>query len=386
VDPLLGRKLGDRYTLLRRLGRGPGLYEAIDGEANRFAIRVLAADGHADPAAARRFVREARTLLTIRSPHVVSLVDADFDQALGRPFIVMELLHGIDLGRVIDKHGALEPRVAIPLFVQACKGLAVAHEHRNIHRDVRPENLFLQEQPSGELVVKLTGFGVVKSLSDAAEGYDVTRASDVLGHPMYMSPEQARNPTAVDERSDVWSLGATLFHALCGQPPWDRDLVAGALLLQIGTSEPTHAQDKAPWLDPELVDVVHQTLRRDPDRRFASMQLLSEALAPLSRKRRVLLKDLAPLPSDLRHRVAPRTAPANAEAHGPATVSTSPAALSPIGGGEAAPVSTLAPAAMLELERRRASARTTQIVAVTVGVLVTALLGGYLGWELLFKP
>jgi serine/threonine protein kinase len=382
IDPLLGRVLGKRYTLLRRLGTGvSSIYEGIDGDANRFAVRVHPKVAAQDPAAGHRFVREARALLAVASPHVVKLVDAEFDEAMSRPFLAMELLHGIDLARLIDKHGALPPQVATFIALEAARGLGHAHGGGIIHRDVRPGNLFLTEQPGGALVVKLTGFAFVKRLHTmdaAAQSYNVTRAGDVLGAPMYMSPEQARNPRNADGRSDVWSLGATLYHALSGEPPWSPNLAGGDLLLEIGTASVRHIQDVAPWVPKPLADMVHAALRRDPAARFANADEFARALASFVTKRRLSLHDLGPVPKEFRATVAPRAAPPDPPAH-PIADSLSESSGEIVGRAPGSDHS----AAIAAEARRRAAARARAAIAVVVAVVVAAAVGGYLGYRLL---
>ncbi|MBW2457488.1 MAG: serine/threonine protein kinase [Deltaproteobacteria bacterium] len=312
IEPLLGKVVGGRYTLLRRLGRrGTGaLYEALGPDGNRFAVRVLDPEvAGGDPAAARRFVREARSLLAVENRNVVKLVDAAFDDELGQPFIVMELLHGIDLERLVQKHGALEPRLVVPLFLQACRGLAVAHERGVVHRDLKPGNLFLQELPWGEVVVKICGFGLVKRTAagdQVIETFDITKAGDVVGTPLYMAPEQARNPKNASARSDVWGLGATLYAALTGQPLWSPDLLLADLLLAVGTGPIPDIRDQAPWLSTDLAAAVTKALCRDPDERYPSVDAMAQALAAAARDTTVTLSDLGPVPARLRQAKPPR--------------------------------------------------------------------------------
>jgi serine/threonine protein kinase len=375
-EPLLGKVLGGRYTLLRRLDRrGTGaLYEALGPDANRFVVRVLdpeAAGGDSD--AARRFVREARSLLAVENRNVVKLVDAAFDEELNQPFIVMELLHGIDLGRLIQKHGALEPKVVVPLFIQACRGLAVAHERGVIHRDLKPSNLFLQELPWGEVVVKICGFGLVKHTATEALGaqaHDITQAGDVVGTPLYMAPEQARNPKNASPRSDIWSLGATLYAALTGEPLWSPDLPLVDLLLAVGTSPVPDIRDKAPWLSEPLAAVAREPLSRDPLDRPSSMADLADALGAAARDKTVMLRELGPLPSAMR-RAAARAAPVTDQGRRSAPVETSTTAC-------------LEPDPSTPATRRRlqgSSAGPGWVVATAIALAVLAL-AGYLLWRL----
>lgn len=316
-DDLLGKRLGGNYLLLRRLGRGGfgGLYEALGPDANRYAVRAVDPQiAGRDPAASRRFVREARALASIDSPHVVKLIDAAFDEALEQPYLVVELLHGVDLQAVIDVHGPMTPEHATRILVEACRGMEAAHARGVVHRDVRPANLFLMEEPSGVVTVKITGFGLVKQEGEG-EGYTVTRGDEILGSPMHMAPEQAKNAKAADARSDIWSLGATLYHALAGEPPWPAGLTGADLIIAIGTGKPTHLQDKAPWVDKQLTEVVHRCLEIDPTQRWESTTELREALETLSAKPNVKLRELGKLSNSLRRKKAPRGEPA-----GPASV------------------------------------------------------------------
>lgn len=311
-DELLGKRLGGEYLLLRRLGRGGygGLYEALGPDANRYAVRAVDPQiAGRDPAASRRFVREARALASMDSPHVVKLVDASFDEALEQPYLVVELMHGVDMQAMIDTHGPMTPEHATRLLVEACRGMEAAHARGVVHRDVRPANIFLMEEPSGVITVKLTGFGLVKQEGEG-EGYAVTRGDEILGSPMHMAPEQAKNAKAADARSDIWSLGATLYHALAGEPPWPPGLSGADLLIAIGTGKPTHLQDKAPWVGKQLTELVHRCLKIDPAERWESTTELREALETLSEKPSVKLRDLGKLSSSLRRKKAPRGAPA----------------------------------------------------------------------------
>jgi serine/threonine protein kinase len=375
IDPLLGKKLGNRYTLLRRLGRSGkgGLYEALGPEGNRFAVRAIdPKTSGADPVASQRFVREARALVSIDSPHVNKLVDASFDEELNQPFVVLELLHGLDLQLVIDKFGPIDPRVAVPLIIQACAGLRAAHAHGIVHRDVQPKNLFLVEQPSGQIVVKLTGFGAVKRITKEdgdAPSHELTRGGDVLGSMLHMPPEQARNPKNADQRSDLWGLGATLYHLLSGKPPWPTDKIGADMLITIGSSQPPHVQDSAPWVRRGLAAALHRALKVDPAERYNLIEDFGDALRPFTVLTNVKLQELEPLPSDLRARIEERAEPPEPDpnASGPALPRFS----------LVEPLPSVA-AHELQDERRKAARRATMVV-VAVGVLTIAAVAIYLG-------
>jgi len=197
----------------------------------------------------------------------------------------MELLQGMELSAVLKKEGALDPQIAVRLVVQAASGIAAAHASHVVHRDIKPANLFLQIDPSSdEVIVKVCDFGVAKrtrAADDAnlANHLSLTRTGNMLGSPMYMSPEQAKNAKAVDERTDVWSLSVVLWEALSGQRLWGGQTSLGELMLAICT-EPTPQLDVvAPWVPRDLARVVHRGLQRDPNLRPSTMQELLESLS-----------------------------------------------------------------------------------------------------------
>lgn len=381
-DKLLGKRLGGNYMLLRRLGRGGfgGLYEALGPDANRYAVRAVdpSVAGN-DPAASRRFVREARALASMDSPHVVKLVDAAFDEDLEQPFLVVELLHGRDLQSVLDAHGPMTPSHAAALLIAACRGMEEAHQKGAVHRDLRPANLFLVEEPSGFATVKVTGFGLMKQ--EGEDGYTVTRGGEVLGSPMHMAPEQAKNAKAANNRSDIWSLGATLYHALAGEPPWPPDLRGPDLIIEVGTSKPTPLQDKAPWVSKQLTEVVHRCLKLDPEARWESVTALREALETVTDKQTVKLADLGPISSSLKKKVAARAEPPEPASEPPPPPQPEPQALATAATIPIPPELELPTPAPATVQRPRKQASVGLVIAVTVGVVTVA--GAIAGFLLL---
>jgi len=289
------------------------VYEAQTPDGSRHAVKVIVPElAGKNPGARRRFVREARAVSSIDSDHVVRVVEADTDPEQQLPYIVMELLCGMDLDTLIERHGALQPHVVARLFVQASRGLEAAHELSFVHRDIKPANLFLHEVPSGEVVTRVCDFGVAKQL--ATDGTNTTTANlthtgGVIGSPMYMSPEQTRNAKHIDSRTDVWSLGISLYQALTGRQPWEGRDTVGELILAICTEPLPHVQDKAPWVSKGLVDVVHKALRRDRAERFQSMTEFAQALLPFTDGSTVVTPDLlTPVPKQIRVQSATRAA------------------------------------------------------------------------------
>lgn len=242
----------------------------------------------------RRFRREAKAASAIDSPHIVRVLDSGEDEHTGELFIVMEHLDGDDLQRVLERVGPLAPSVALRIAVQALRGLVRAHEARIIHRDIKPANLFLARQPNGEMTVKLLDFGIAKIKADpldVAHSTGLTTTGTFLGSPLYMSPEQVQSSKDIDERTDLWSLGATLYCALTGQAPHQHISAVGKLIFTICSTPAPPLRERAPWISAEIARAVHQALTIDPDKRFSSA---AEMLASLE----MLLPNPKPLHED----------------------------------------------------------------------------------------
>jgi serine/threonine protein kinase len=288
---LVGRKLDKRYQVVRLIGRGGmgAVYEVEDSDGTRIAAKVisrgLAGENHP---ALERFAREAKAASAITSPNVVGTYDAGSDDELGLPYIIMELLHGTDLSSVLKREGALEPQVAVRLVLQAARGIAAAHARNVVHRDVKPANLFLQvAENTAEVTVKVCDFGVAKrtrmdETRGRTSGLSLTRTGGMLGSPMYMAPEQARNAKHVDERADIWSIGVVLWEALSGKRLWGQQSSLGELIVAICTEPIQRLEEVAPWVPRDLARLVHRGLERDLDHRTPSMQAFIAALEVFS--------------------------------------------------------------------------------------------------------
>ncbi len=290
ADPLgiRGKRLSNRYKVLRLIGKGGmgSVYEVEDSNGTRLAAKVVSAGmANASPTALERFAREARAASDINSPNVARTIDTGSDEALGMPYIIMELLRGVELSAVLKKEGALDPQVAVRLVVQGASGVAAAHARGVIHRDIKPANLFLQiEEATQEVTVKVCDFGVAKrtrltEADSAASHLSLTRTGGMLGSPMYMSPEQAKNAKAVDERTDVWSLSVVLWEALSGQRLWGGQTSLGELIVAICTEPIPQLESLASWVPRDLARVVHRGLDRDPSLRPASVRALIDSLS-----------------------------------------------------------------------------------------------------------
>jgi serine/threonine-protein kinase len=294
------------------------IYAARTRDGFELAVKVILESSEARrPEALRRFVREARVLTSIRSPYVVRVLDVDSDARREIPFIAMELLNGTDLEKLVKKWGALEPPALVRLFVQASQGLGAAHALGVVHRDVKPANIFLHELPSGEVVPKICDFGIAKRTVVSADEHTVelTRTGGMIGSPAYMSPEQAKSAKHVDARTDIWSLGISLWEGLSGRRPWEECSSVGEIIVAVCTRPVTLLQKVAPWIEPGLALAVHRCLEQEPAARYASLEELAAALEPFALQGDSLTRSmLVPVTQERRESVA---APVAVAASGP---------------------------------------------------------------------
>jgi tRNA A-37 threonylcarbamoyl transferase component Bud32 len=276
-DELLGTVLCGSYEIVRALGEGAmgRVYEAHHTRipVKRFAVKILHPEFRRHPEALKRFQREAEAAATVAHPNVVGVYDVDV-AADGRPFIVCEYLDGIELGDYLDEVGKLGPAEAVRIVHQICDGLSEAHAHGVVHRDMKPENVFLVGERE-EAVAKVLDFGLSRV---EGPGDSLTKAGTVMGTPSYMPPEQARG-TRVDERADVYGVGAILYRALTGHRPFEKQDVT-ATLAAVLTEEPRRPRAHEPSIPAGLEAVIQRAMAKSPEDRFASAEDLRIALEP----------------------------------------------------------------------------------------------------------
>lgn len=269
-----------RYRVESILGEGGmGVVCAATHVAlgQQVAIKFLLPEALEHPQAVARFEREARASASMTSEHVVRVTDVGRLET-GAPYFVMEFLEGEDLAQRLRRTGPLEVRAAIALFAQACEGLIEAHAKGLVHRDIKPSNLFLAKRASGKAVLKVIDFGIAKAeLAGESQSHDLTRTSEIMGSPQYMSPEQLRDTKNVDGRTDIWSLGASFFECLTGVPPFTGDSMPD-LLVKISVEPPKDIRELRPDLPEALTAVIVRCLAKRPADRFASASELLEAI------------------------------------------------------------------------------------------------------------
>lgn len=247
------------------------------GLKTRVVVKFMHAGVDSTPSARARFAREAAAAAQVKSPHVVHMLDHGVTEE-GVPFIVMEHLEGKDLGKVLKEEGALEPADVVVVVTQIAKALSKVHGAGLLHRDIKPDNIFVCDSEE-EIFVKLLDFGIVKKELGESDGSmdGSTNTGQVVGTPYYMSPEQVTAQKALDARSDLWALGVVAFEALTGKRPFDGPSF-GALAVLIATGSPPKPSDLSPELPKEVDTWFEKACARDPAKRFGTARELADAL------------------------------------------------------------------------------------------------------------
>jgi serine/threonine-protein kinase len=255
------------------------------GIGQKVAIKfVSATDEQRREEATARLLREARAAAGLRGEHVVRVYDVG-ESAEGVPFIVMELLEGLDLGEIIAKVSRLPISDAVGLLIQACRGVEEAHKGGIVHRDLKPSNLFVVRRQDGKCCLKVLDFGISKSLvsEHVLEPRTLTGSRMALGSPHYMSPEQVRDARNVDSRTDIWSLGVVLYQVLTGEPAFSAASFSG-IFAAIATDTPASLRHLRPEIPAGLERVVLSCLERDPAARPQRVEQLRRELEPFCAK------------------------------------------------------------------------------------------------------
>ncbi len=269
-----GELIADKYRIERLLARG--------GMSAVYVARHLALDADValklmDPSMIHgdgmrdRFATEARAAAKLTSPYLARVHDYGVHEDV--PFLVMELLQGEHLGVRLSRDKRLSKEAVIGLNKQIARGLRVVHEAGIVHRDIKPQNLFLARYDDEE-IVKILDFGIAKSNEQAGR----TRTGSIMGSLHYLSPEQARDAKRVDHRTDLWALGVVLYRALTGQMPFmGKDVID--LLQKICLAETPSASAIAPDLGPSIDVFFVRAFERDPNKRFQSAREMADELA-----------------------------------------------------------------------------------------------------------
>jgi serine/threonine protein kinase len=273
-----GSVLAGKYRLVSLIGRGGmgSVWKAEHlGLRAPVAVKLIDQSIAMLPEALSRFYREAQAAASLRSPHVVQILDHGVDDESQVPFIVMELMEGESLAARLHRVQRMSAPEAASIVSQAARALVRAHEAGIVHRDLKPDNIFLVRNEDEE-IAKVLDFGIAKSKAHAIGSDTATRTGSVLGTPYYMSPEQISGSKEVDYRTDLWALAVIAYEMLTGARPYTADTVGG-LAIEICTRRPLPPSSHAPvpagfdaWFD--------RATSLDVSKRYASARELAEEL------------------------------------------------------------------------------------------------------------
>ncbi len=268
-----GDIVGESYRLLSLIGQGGMgvVYRAkhiiID---QNYALKLLA-PGQINERSWRRFEVEGRSLARLKHENIVTIYNMGVDHQQC-PFYVMDWLDGISLADHIKASRAISLRESLQIFLQICAGLDCAHHNGIIHRDIKPANIMLVPSTRGELVVKIVDFGMARlSTRDGINNQALTASGEVFGSPLYMSPEQTLGQT-MDARSDIYSLGCSLFETLTGRVPFRGPTAFETMIMHQETTPPALSSDNE---DSAIEHVVSKCLRKDANHRYQSIRELA---------------------------------------------------------------------------------------------------------------
>ena len=265
----IGMMLGDRYEILEKIGTGgmSDVYKAKDHKLNRFiAVKVLKQEFSENNNFVNKFRTEAQAAAGLMHPNIVNVYDVGSEG--GIYYIVMELVEGITLKKYIEKKVRLSSKEAVSIAIQISNGIEAAHNNHIIHRDIKPQNTIISKEGK----VKVTDFGIAKAATNN------TVSSNVMGSVHYTSPEQARGGFS-DERSDIYSLGITMFEMLTGRVPFNGDTTVAIAIKHIQEALP-YPSDYADDIPYSVEQIVLKCCQKSPDRRYQSM---GEVIADLKK-------------------------------------------------------------------------------------------------------
>src|SRR5574344_904559 len=263
----IGMLIGDRYEILEKIGTGgmSDVYKAKCHKLNRFvAVKVLKQEFGENANFVAKFRIEAQAAAGLMHPNIVNVYDVGEEG--GMHYIVMELVEGITLKNYIEKKARLSVKEAISIAIQVSMGIEAAHNNHIIHRDIKPQNIIISKEGK----VKVTDFGIAK----AATSNTIT--SNVMGSVHYISPGQARGGYS-DARSDIYSLGITMFEMLTGRVPFDGETTVSIAIKHIQEPMPS-PKDFVAEIPVSVEQIIFKCTQKNPDRRYSNMAELIQDL------------------------------------------------------------------------------------------------------------
>lgn len=280
---VIGTVLRNRYRTVSYLGRGgmSNVYKALDSRTGRtVAVKVLHSELLSDETRVKRFFQEAKTYRNLRHRHIIKLFDFFTDEE-DRHCIVMEYMEGKNLSETLDEKGKLTVRRAIKIFSEICDALSYAHKQGIVHRDLKPSNIALVEKGGDADYVKILDFGIAKLIpsdTDTLTDLGLTQTGEIVGSPLYMSPEQCM-AKPIDHRSDIYSFGCLMYEALTGQPPLIGGNVYETFHLQTHERPKPLAELRPEFKDgTQLESIIFKCMAKNPKHRFNSMQQVLDSL------------------------------------------------------------------------------------------------------------
>ncbi len=277
-DKRIGKRSCARYVLFRRVADGGmgRVYQALDDQAERsVALKILHPEVAQDSVAVERFKREFEVSTSLKHPHIVDVIG--FERTEDASYaLIMEYLEGEELRMLLKRDKTLRPERVIRMVSQVAAGLTAAHERRQVHRDLKPDNLFLCHTQDGD-ITKILDFGSVRDNSENAK--KLTVMGTTIGSPFYMPPEQAQGLPTLDHRADIWSLAAIVYECLTGKVPFAGS-TGPAILLAILTQDPPPISEagKEQGVPTTLDEVIETALAKNHEIRQPSIGAFADAL------------------------------------------------------------------------------------------------------------
>lgn len=284
-DPLLNAFLAEKYRIIEEAGRGgmsvvyKGIQESID---RTVAIKILQSQLVSDPTSVKRFQQEAQAASLLKHENIITMYDFGIHD--GRPFLVMDFLHGDSLADIIRRDNQVECERAIKIFIQATDALAHAHRHGVIHRDLKSSNIMLVAEEDRIDIVKVVDFGIAKLLPNSGrQSQNLTQTGEIFGSPIYMSPEQCMGHI-LDARSDIYSMGTMFYESLTGYPALMGKTIVETMEMQVRETPKSFSEIRPDLqLPKEMETLVLRALEKKPDNRYQSMEEFRDALVHIGK-------------------------------------------------------------------------------------------------------
>jgi eukaryotic-like serine/threonine-protein kinase len=279
-DPLIGRTIAGKYAVRDVIAKGGMgvIYRAEQMGLGRIvALKMLHTSRERDAMFEQRFSLEAATLAKLKHPNTVTVFDYGFSEPEAMYFMAMEYVEGNNLARIVKTEGALAPSRALKIIYECSRALHEAHSLGIVHRDLKPANIMISGSSEGENI-KVLDFGIAKLIEPDPDRLDLTDDQTMLGSPKFMAPEQIRKGSAIDARTDVYSLGAVLYYLLAGIEPFTGDTQVQVLMAHLASEVPSLAERGATNVPAQVEAIARKCLAKEQADRYATMDELKIAI------------------------------------------------------------------------------------------------------------